>query len=281
MPLTKTTIRSRLAGSNWVTRDNEAQAIVKGATAAELSALDAGSTMMLFDAMSGGYKSTRDRAAIATLSRQTRFQLSRFGLTQAVALIRESETVKANAAVDIYVTEKTVRNIYAAERKRLSRLERWGFDGSTVGRGQLGQLAFTDVVRVEHAGFRKAWANWSEAYCAASRLAGRGAPSGAQWSDPDYVFTPPGQYSAIHYHSALEDFVVAGYLAIKIKAATKPKRSAKDAVRIGVAIYHGMYPMVVDAQEKSGDITNWAPVEDELSNAGHKDEVAYVQEVIP
>lgn len=39
-----------------------------------------------------------------------------------------------------------VQKIYAAEKKRLSWYEKWGIDGHTVGRGQVSQITYQDVM---------------------------------------------------------------------------------------------------------------------------------------
>jgi hypothetical protein len=96
----------------------------------------------------------------------------------------------------------------------------------------------------------------------------------------NYQFKVPEKYSQAYKFRPLEDFVVAAYLAIRIKAATKPGRSDKDAARFAVALYHGMRGMVVGAQAAAGDEINWAPVEAELINQGEIDDVNYVNEVV-
>jgi hypothetical protein len=108
------------------------------------------------------------------------------------------------------------------------------------------------------------------------------APNGAlvELDFKTYSIKIPDTYSAALSYPAIEDFVVAAYMAIRIIAATKNGRSAKDVARFAVALYSGMRTMVVSAQKAAGDDVNWAPVEIELIKRGHKDEVAYVNEVV-
>jgi len=95
-----------------------------------------------------------------------------------------------------------------------------------------------------------------------------------------YKILIPKRYSAILSYPPAEDFVVAAYLAILITNATRAGRSAMDTTRFAVARYHGMYTMVRAAQIAVKDDINWPPVEAELLQQGHKDEVAYIHEVI-
>ena len=89
----------------------------------------------------------------------------------------------------------------------------------------------------------------------------------------------PVNYGIAVRHEVLEDFVVTAYLAVRMKAATKPARSSKDVARFAVAVYHGMFRMVSAAQSAVNDTVNWAPVAQHLINNGHSDEVDYVNEV--
>ena len=95
-----------------------------------------------------------------------------------------------------------------------------------------------------------------------------------------YKINIPKNYNTIVSYPSIEDFVVAAYLAIRITAANKAGRSPKDVTRFAVALYHGMYAMVVSAQNAANDKINWAPVEAELLKRGHRDEVDYVHEVV-
>ncbi len=95
-----------------------------------------------------------------------------------------------------------------------------------------------------------------------------------------YKIVIPAIYSFVVSYPPIADFVVAAYLAIRIRTATRAGRSPKDVLRFAVAVYHGMFPMVSTAQIAVKDNINWAPVEAELLTQGHQDAVAYVNEVV-
>lgn len=134
------------------------------------------------------------------------------------------------------LTPGLATRIYAAEQNRLSWLERRGIDGSTVGRGQLGQPAYTDVKSSAH--FKTALESCLTRVFLARLLSKHsGLPRGAQGFDmKTYRVKVPGLYNEIWPYPPLEDFVVAAYLAIRITAATKAGRSSKDTARFAVAL---------------------------------------------
>jgi hypothetical protein len=281
MSLNTATIKSRLAAASMNTKDNEAQNIINGATPAELKGLNAEGVLRLFEALAmlpPRIYSTRDSAAMKKLAIHSQFQPITRTPNDGISLIKNSK--KSNPITQLELTPSLVTRIYAAERKRLSGLERIGIDGDTVGRGQLSQAAYTDVKSVAH--FKATWEEYlTRIYLANALSQHDGLPSQAVGFDmKTYRLIVPAQYSVVWKDPAQEDFVVAAYVAIRLNAATKPGRSTKDTTRFAIALYHGMRSMVVTAQTAVKDTINWRPVEAELLSKGYSDEVDYVNEVV-
>ena len=282
MILSTVIIKNRLASVPWRQKDNEAQNIINGATPAELKSLDAEGCLCLYEALAmlpPRIYSARDAAAMKKLATDTQFQPVTNTPDYGVNLVKSARPSQLN--IQSQLTPGLVTRIYAAENKRLGWFERHGIDGSTVGRGQLGQLAYVDVGKPKH--FKTALDTCLTRVFLA-RLLGKHScqPSGVDglFDMTLYSVRVPAHYSSVWPYPPLEDFVVAAYLAIRIAAATKGGRSLKDTVYFAVALYHGMRSMVVAAQTAVKDEINWAPVEAELLKQGHKDEVAYVNEVV-
>lgn len=286
MPLNTTIIKKKLASAPWKQKDNEAQNIINGATSAELKSLDAEGVLRLYEALEMLYPrvySARDKAAMKKLASNTQFQPVKNTPDFGVNLVKKARLSQSN--IQSQLTPGLVTRIYVAEKKRLDWYERHGIDGATVGSGQLGQPAYEDVKNPLH--FKTALESCLTRVFLA-RLLNRTQPSGALGFDmTTYRVKVPVHYSSVwrdpHLKTdfrALEDFVVAAYLAIRITAATKAGRSPKDTVRFAVALYHGMRKMVVAAQTAVKDQINWAPVEAELLKQGYTDDVAYVTEVV-
>lgn len=279
MALNTTIIKKRLASSPWKQKDNEAQNIIKEATPAELNRLDVEGILRLYEALAmlpPRIYSANDATAMKKLKFNTQFQSVAKTPDFGVGLVKKIRTGSFN--VQSQLTPKLVSNIYAAENKRLSLLEKVGIDGSTVGRGQLGQNAYTDVKSPQH--FKTALETCLSLVFLSKMLNNAPMRPMIDLDFKTYKIKIPGSYVTILPYPPVEDFVVAAYLAIRITAATKAGRSALDATRFAVAVYHGMYPMVAAAQKTVKDVINWAPVEAELLKQGHKDEVAYVNEVV-
>lgn len=288
MPLNTNIIKKRLAAVSRNLKDNEAQNIINGATPSDLKGLDAEGVLRLYEALVMLYPShysALDKAAMKKLAANTQFQPVKNTPDFGVNLVKHARPNQPN--IQSQLTPGLVTRIYIAEKKRLDWYERLGFDGSTVGRGQLGQPAYEDVKSPRH--FKTALESCLTRVFLA-RLLNRTQPGGASAMGFDmktYKVKIPLYYSSVWCDPLLktdfrplEDFVVAAYLAIKIIAATKPGRSPKDTARFAVALYHGMWDMVVAAQNAAKDLINWAPVEAELLKKGHKDDVAYVKEVV-
>ena len=276
MAVTSDEVRRRITAASWIDSDNEAVRIVNAATSAEIAALDANAVLILFRTLYGGNISADDRHAITLLK-------SRCGFPDITSLPGEAVdavlagTPASNGIAHRFLTASMVMRIYAAEAGRLSWLERHGVDGATIGRGQLGKPAYTDV----KAAYPTALQAWSERIGVSTHLPNAAVTTGVKWAGGFTNCSPRDDYSYTITEPAAEDFVVAAYLAILIKRSTKPARPDKDVLRIAVALYHGMRAMVVAAQTASGQTTHWAPIEAKLRSAGHTDEADYVLEVIP
>jgi hypothetical protein len=274
MPLDTATITRRLAAAPSQQKDNEAQNIINGATPDELKNLDAEGVLRLFEALAmlpPRIYSSRDAAAMQRLKDNTQFQPVTNTPEYGVGLVTNARQTRNYPLV----TTQLVNNIYAAEKKRLSWGEQIGFDGATIGRGQLGQPAYTDVKTQ----FKNALEACVTRVFVAELLANAPFPT-ANIDFSTYSAIIPAQYSSVIAYPAIEDFVVAAYLAIRIDRATKGGRSPQDSVRFAVALYHGMNAMVVAAQTAAKDEINWSPVETVLKSQGHTDEVDYVNEVV-
>ncbi|HMS40388.1 MAG TPA: hypothetical protein PKE69_09190 [Pyrinomonadaceae bacterium] len=276
MPLTTADIIRRLSAVSNDLKDNEAQNIINGASATDLKNLDAEGVLRLYEALAmlpPRIYSSRDAAAMATLKANTQFQPITSTPDYGVTLVQN-----ARKTLNYQLVSATmVTNIYAAEDKRLSNFERYIADGATIGRGQLGQPAYTDV-KTKFAAELKTCVERVFIDELLSNAPYQPKPGRFDYSK--YEVIVPTQYSNVIPHPVIEDFVVAGYLAIKIGAATKPARTHQDIQKFAVAVYHGMFPMVAAAQTAVGDDVNWLPVENHLKSQGNTDEVAYVNEVV-
>ena len=280
MTLDTNTIKTTLDAASWMETDDKARELIKNATPGELRSLDAEGVLRLFKAlaMGRGFYSSADDEAMERLATHSQFQkvtTPDFG----VNLVRN--TLTSEPTVQTFLTVDLVNRVYAAESKRLAWYEHV-VDGSTIGRGQLGEAAYTDVK--DDSRLKHAWATCLMHVRLSQKLKN---PKAVDYTVfvfdmENYTVKIPAFYrNFVYKDEALEDFVVAGYLALKMVQSTKAGRSAKDAARIAVALYHGMRPMVVKAQTAAGDLINWAPVEAELLAQGHTDEVAYVNEIVP
>jgi hypothetical protein len=267
-------VRSRLDAASWSTRDNVAQSLISDASIDDLHDLDAEGVLLLAVALQQGPRilSARDEAALVRLRSGTQYKEIIESLKFAVTLVKGATT---NPTVTALLDTGMVERIYAAENSRLSIAERIGIDGSTIGRGQLGNPAFTDVKTEFASGWRTvakrvATSRYLFDFAGTPRLLSHGS------TDLDFDVS----YSGVYSYTAIEDFVVAAYLAVLMTRRSKPGRSHADTAKFAVAFYHGMSAMVIAAQSPLTDKVNWAPVEAGLLAAGNTDEVAYVNEVV-
>ncbi|WP_087017135.1 hypothetical protein [Thaumasiovibrio subtropicus] len=269
-------IKARLAQAPRNQKDNVAQEIIHSLSRSALKALSAEDVLRLFEALTQlrpRIVSQRDKAAVKVLASQTQFEKALFTPQLAV------DSVKAHflqsPVVQSHLSAKLVKGIYRVEDQRLSFLERMGIDGKTVGRGQLGQSAFTDVTSPNY--LKSPFEQYAKCYFIAKQL-NNPLQRVAQINMPPYSVTVPSNYSVVYPETSLEDFVVAGYLAIRIHKATKQGRTPEDTLKFAVALYHGMYKTVVSIQQQVNDIVNWAPIEAELINQNRQDAVDYINE---
>lgn len=280
MALNATAVKLKLSSASWGRRDDEAMNIINAASAAELKSLDAESVLRLHDAIRGGlaFYSSGEEAAIKWLAKETQFQPVKTP-DFAVGLIKTARP--GQPVIQSELSADLVNRIYGAENRRLSNWEKVGIDGDTIGRGQLGQDAFTDVNSPKYfkAEFEKC-VNHDYLSRILSAPLNRQPYEANQFDGSTYKFRIPTSYSMIYRNPVLEDFVVTAYLAIMIEKSTKAGRSPKDAARFAVARYHGMFNMVSAAQTAISDAVNWSPVETHLRSQGKTDECDYVNEVV-
>jgi len=197
MTITTEQIEKKLKSSSNQTRDNTAQDIINDATIIELKRMDARAVFLLVTALDDGWNSRRDNAAKSRLKMHSQFIVKDFTTKHAVSFVKSELTVSANSAVQNNLDDGIVKRIYKAENKRLSVLESLGIDGSTIGRGQLGQPAFRDVSRPAPQGFSLSWKVYAESYFAAARLNGDSIPKSARVA-PKFNFTVPTLYNDIY-----------------------------------------------------------------------------------
>ncbi len=153
------------------------------------------------------------------------------------------------------ISVKKVENLYKAESRRLSFLERIGIDGATIGRGQVGEDAYNDVWNLFKSEMKK------------------------YESEVRKKFS--GDFKKDMKNTDLEDFIVAAYLSICIDRRQKEGRSAEDAAKFGIGYYHGGKSMIVKAQAKEPNIITFAGTEKALKNGTkeEKDLLNYIMEV--
>lgn len=275
MPITSADVKSKLAAASWMQRDDTACQLIRDASPADLKSWDAEAVLRLLHSLVDGFPSAQDTAALKTLAAGTAFRPGT--IADAVAIIKAAKP--GNPALQTELKEVIVTRLYAAENKRMSPGEGWLWEGSTKGRGQLGQSAYDDVRNTKN--FKSEYTAWATRVLIA-RAIQQGLDGGADFRHINWVTFSvdiPSVYGVAVNIAALEDFVVPAYLAIKIQGATKGGRTAADILKFAVAVYHGMFKMVSEAQTAAGDAINWAPVEAQLLAKGRKDEVDYVKEI--
>lgn len=277
MALNTAEIIRRLNAAPSNQKDNEAQNIINGATNFELRNLNAEGVLRLYEALAmlpPRIFSSNDRAALTKLRTNTQFKPVTNNIDTAINLIKNAKPSQQYTQL----TPALVTRIYTAENSRLSWHERIGFDGATVGRGQLGEAAYTDVISPSN--FKSAFEEYINRMFIPELLKNEFTTHQHYWDFNNYKARIQSSYSNVYRNQKLEDFVVAAYLAIRINGANRAGRSTMDIMRIAVALYHGMRRMVVAAQTAVGDDINWLPVEAELLRQGNTDEVDYVNEVV-
>lgn len=192
------------------------------------------------------------------------------------------------------MVKKYITQIYAAEKKRLSGWERWGIDGKTIGRGQLSNDAYQDVIN--KANYRSEFETFLEHVYIERFLDRKHVLSGADFTRRFHLFDLttgkvkiPSNYQYIINgtelairHKDLEDFVVSAYLTLKFNSSFRNSaRSKDDALKFGVGVYHGMYESIRDSQKHTKNEKDWAPIEaDLLARGGIKKNIPAMQDAI-
>ncbi len=175
-------------------------------------------------------------------------------INAAIKSLKKSEKLSDDTKSVISV--KLVNNLYKAEAKRLSLLERIGVDGATIGRGQVGKSAYDDVLK----NFKNVISTYEEEV-------------GTKFS---------GDFKKDMKNTDLEDFIVSAYLSLCIEARQKKGRTSEDAAKFGIGYYHGASGMIIKAQSTSSDILSFDGTEKALSKGSknEKDLINYIQEVL-
>lgn len=308
MSLSTAQILQKIDNAGWGSQDNVALEIVQNASDPEIKQFDARAINLLTGQLRAYISviTPAEDKAWARLAAQSQFQMRDFTTQKAVTTVQYSRAVAGCGPVNNFVNVQAVHRIYSAERKRMDYGEKSlepyvvpiinrakaviGKTGSapSIGRGQLTQLAYSDVVK--H--FPDTWPAYSEAYFAAKELqVGRASPNSLR-APPTYAYKTPTNYSdvyktvhgtlfaSVYSEEPLEDFVVAAYAALMIKAASKPHRTYFDAARVGIAVYGGGRASVVAAQEATSDTATWDELEAQMRALGRGHVPDYVNEII-
>jgi hypothetical protein len=198
----------------------------------------------------------------------------------AVAILKTSAWLDANTKA--LLSPALVRGIIAAEAKRFTLGEGQGglLDGDTCGPGQIGEPLYIDVLKDLKPELNQFLVHMGTT-CGLSRM-GRGCGPG---KNPLVL----RGFSQDVVEPVVSDFFIAAGLAVKVKKALKPGRSAADQLRFGIALYHSKHGTIAAAQaaispaDSGASVLAWAPVKAELeksSNAEVKDVPPYVDEVL-
>ena len=118
---------------------------------------------------------------------------------QAISILRQSD--KLSEKTKSIISTEMIENLYQAEWSRMSFLEKIGIDGSTIGRGQVSQIAYDDVIE-----------NFSEEiilYC------------------DEVNTTLCHDFNEDIASPNIEDFIVTAYLSINIERRQKDGRTAE------------------------------------------------------
>jgi hypothetical protein len=198
----------------------------------------------------------------------------------AVAILKTSAWLDANTKA--LLSPALVSGIIAAEAERLSFGEGQGglLDGDTCGPGQIGEPLYTDVLKYLKPELNQFLVHMGTT-CGGS-LMGRGCGVGkaplALHGFPQDVVEP-----------VVSDFFIAAGLAVKVKGALKPGRSAEDQLRFGIALYHCKRDTISAAQaaispaDKGASVLAYAPVKAQLESSTIeevKDVPLYVDDVL-
>ena len=179
----------------------------------------------------------------------------RLGL--AVDILRNSMNLRSETRH--VLSEGLINGIYTAEARRMNIIRSFADStgrSNTIGRGQVSQAAYNDVLE-----------NFGDELSTYCRLLG------IEYS---------GDYRTDMSNGQLEDFIVTGYLALNVDRSLQTEgRTAEDALKIGIGLYKGARPTIVNAQRESGDVVTFSGIESVLQNGNRrqKDVLNYINEV--
>ena len=206
-------------------------------------------------------------------------QLSCDSKAAAVGILKTNSVLDGNTKA--MLKPGLVTGILAAEAIRMALWEKAGIDHETVGPGQLGKPAYTDVTTKLRSELSRFLTHMG-ATCGAS-LFGRGCgvskkPLVLRGYPQDVVGDP-----------MVVDFFVAAYLALCVMASAKAGRSADDQLRYGIGRYKGAFDKMFAAQkgispvDSGASVLAFLPVKLQMESSSDpevRDVPAYVDEVL-
>jgi len=236
-------LKNKLKQAPSIIQDNVAQDLIQELSDTELAQIPAHLKQDLHEALSAGWVSSRDQAALDRLAQASK--------AAAINILKDSK--KLSQATKNVLDPRLIEGIYQAEAKRLNVLEHVGIDGETIGRGQIGQEVYQDVMRM----FKDEMIN----------------KGGYREITEDYQqdLKKP----------ILEDFATAASLALKVEESQRAGRNAEDALKFGLGLYRGARSTLYDVQKQAKEFIHYPPVE-RLLKAGtekQQDIANYIEEV--
>ena len=164
--------------------------------------------------------------------------------TAAIDLLKQSQHLSDSTKQ--LLNPQLIENIYHAESKRLNNLEE-----NILGRGQVPEALYQEVLGT------------------------------FQEEIIEHGHNIIGNYQEDLNNPLLEDVITGGALALKVEAAQTIGRKAEDALKFGVAAYHGVTETINQVQEKLHEYTNYDPIASVLKMGSNKqqDIAAYIEEV--
>lgn len=182
-----------------------------------------------------------------------------YGKGIAIAILKTSPDLSKNTKSIMSVD--LVYNLYKAEARRMHFLEKIGIDGATIGRGQVSERSYKDVIG--------AFGDEMKAYS----------------TELNIEFSK--NFKTDMGNPYLEDFIVIFYLALTIDKRQRDGRSAEDAAKFGIGYYHGASKAIREAQEQAErelgyDIVPFAGTEAILRSGTprQRDILCYIEEVL-
>ncbi len=175
-------------------------------------------------------------------------------INKAIEILKTSNNLSENTKNEL--TSGMIKGIYSAEHTRMSFLERIGIDGSSIGRGQVTEVAYQDVLNQ----FKSEFDEYLD----------------------EMNLTSVANFKKDMKNIDIEDFIVTAYLALNIERRQKEGRNASDAAKFGIGIYHGAWETITKAQERAGgDGLSFSGTASELSQGTEKekDVLKYINEV--